>query len=92
MAHGAMARPPNPSLAGPVLSGAAAAGGLHRGYRQLWQDDHQGAHRRCAPQPFKGHKNPRNQNTPHQLATTILRLKPNDEFCVLEMSVAWVAI
>ena len=38
---------------------------------------------------FKGHKNPRNQNTPHRLATTILRLKPNDEFCVLEIGVAY---
>ena len=82
----------NRSLAGPVLSGAAAAGGLHRGYRQLWQVDHQGAHRRCAL--TAGSRVTRARATrigPHHFATTILRLKPNDEFCVLEIGVAYVA-
>ncbi len=37
---------------------------------------------------LKGYKSPGNFNTLQHFATTILRLKPNDEFCVLEIAAA----
>ncbi len=37
---------------------------------------------------LKGHKNPGTKNMPHTIASTILRVKPNDEFCVLEIAAA----
>jgi UDP-N-acetylmuramoyl-tripeptide--D-alanyl-D-alanine ligase len=37
---------------------------------------------------LKGYKNPGTHNTPHYIGTWILRVKPNDEFCVLEIAAA----
>ena len=37
---------------------------------------------------LKGYQSPGNFNTLDHFATTILRLKPNDEFCVLEIAAA----
>jgi UDP-N-acetylmuramoyl-tripeptide--D-alanyl-D-alanine ligase len=37
---------------------------------------------------FKGYKNPGSHNRLHYIASTILRVKPSDEFCVLEIAAA----
>jgi UDP-N-acetylmuramoyl-tripeptide--D-alanyl-D-alanine ligase len=37
---------------------------------------------------FKGHKTPGNKNLPADIAQAILRVKPTDEFCVLEIAAA----
>ena len=92
MALGAMAdlldQSTSCALAGPTLPGAAAAGDLHRSYRELRQIDHQGANRSCSPQPVQGQKTPGNNNLPADIAQAILRVKPTDKFCVLEVAAA----
>ena len=37
---------------------------------------------------FRGHKTPGNRNLPADIAQAILRVKPMDEFCVLEIAAA----